>query len=75
MATESFYEDIVIDTPETKANFVSFMEEEPHVAVHVAKEIKHIDKASMDRLMQKHGQKNRHGRSQLPGSIPVRSLD
>ena len=45
---------LVIDTPEAKANLVSFMEEEPHVAVLVDKEIKHIDKASMDRLMQKH---------------------
>ena len=31
MATESFYEDMVIDTPEALANLKAFAEEEPHL--------------------------------------------
>ncbi len=73
MATESFFEDIVIDTPEAKANLLSFMEEEPHIAVEVDGCIRHADKTSMDCLIQKHRRKDRYGLRRVPGGASVRS--
>ncbi len=58
MATESFYEDMVIDTPEAVANFVSFLEEEPTIAVDRSFSVKHADKECMDRLMEKYRKKD-----------------
>ena len=58
MATESFFEDMVIDTPEAEANFVSFLEEEPTIAVDRGFTVRHADRESMDRLMEKHRKKD-----------------
>lgn len=58
MATESFYEDMVIDTPEALANLKAFAEEEPHLKVDVDIEITHADEDSMDRFMEAHRKKD-----------------
>ena len=54
MATESFYEDMVIDTDEALANLIAFAEEEPHLKVDMDIKIRYADRESMDRLMEKY---------------------
>ncbi|MBR4203250.1 MAG: hypothetical protein IKQ93_06725 [Candidatus Methanomethylophilaceae archaeon] len=54
MATESFYEDMVIDTDEALANLIAFAEEEPHLKVDKDIKIRYADRESMDRLMEKY---------------------
>ncbi len=50
MATESFFEDMVLDTPETVANFIDFIKESPHVKNDGDIDIKWADKESIERF-------------------------
>ncbi len=58
MATESFYEDMIIDTPEAMANLKAFAEEEPHLKVDESIKITYADEDSMDRFMEAHRRKD-----------------
>jgi len=58
MPTESFFEDMIIDTDEALANLIAFAEEEPHLKVDVDIEITHADEDSMDRFMEAHRKKD-----------------
>ncbi len=59
MATESFYEDMVIDTPEALANLIAFAEEEPHLKVDKDFKVKYADEESMRRLVESCSKKDR----------------
>ena len=50
MATESFFEDMVLDTPEAVANFKDFIKESPHVKIDGDIEIKWADRESVERF-------------------------
>ena len=54
MATESFYEDMIIDTPEALANLIAFAEEEPHLKVRGDIKFEYADAESIKRFVEKH---------------------
>ena len=43
MATESFFEDMIINTPEAIANLIAFVEKEPHV---ITSDVENFEDAS-----------------------------
>ena len=74
MATESFYEDMIIDTPEALANLIAFAEEEPHLKVDKNIRIKHADEESMRRFVESASKKDRYpGRTEMRDNISDRS--
>ena len=58
MATESFYEDMVIDTHEAMRNLKALAEEEPHLMVNDEIRIEHADDEFMDLVMEKYRKKD-----------------
>ena len=50
MATESFYEDMIIDTPEAAANLESFVKEGVCLTVDSTVEVKHADDKFLEEL-------------------------
>ena len=52
MATQSFFGDMIIDTPEALANLIAFAEEEPHLKVDGKVKIRYDNEEEvMNRLM------------------------
>ncbi len=58
MATESFYEDMIIDTPEALENFLAFLEEEPHAKIDHNVKFVYADEDSMKRFVEKHSKRD-----------------
>ena len=58
MATESFYEDLVIDMPEAWENFLPILEEEPHVKIDPDFKVRYATMESMREFMEKHSKKD-----------------
>ena len=58
MATESFFEDLVIDTPEAIANWKAFLKEQPHLVVDPDIVIVDADEETVKRLMSKYIEKD-----------------
>lgn len=59
MATQSFFEDMIIDTPEALANLIAFAEEEPHLKVDSKVKIRYDNEEEvMNRLMARYLQRS-----------------
>ena len=65
MPAESFYEDLVIDTPEAWENFLAFLEEEPHMKINPNIKVRHASEETMKKFMEKHLKKDRSYREWL----------
>ncbi len=52
MALESFFEDLVLDTPEALDNFIAFMEEEPQIKLDGCPDIRDADEDTIRRLVE-----------------------
>lgn len=52
MALESFFEDLVLDTPEAMDNFIAFLEEEPQVRLDDCPDIRDADEETISRLVE-----------------------
>ncbi len=64
MALESFFEDLVLDTREAIENFIVFLEEEPHIEIDDAPDIKDADQETICGLIEfiesRYGSSERH---------------